>query len=258
MRVDLTEQSEAHPLPLGKIRVFVFNDNAWTNGAPDTEEGRPGRLPGRAGGADRQRGHRRLQQRPALRRRLPDLERRGDPRLRRDQQPRPGHLLHRRAPAGRTPCNERSDQPLVPDHDDRRRPQPDGPDRGRRRRHRRARRAALGAAQHPHRLLVRLRLRAAALRQPRARARSPARPELGRVGAVHDRHLQRPGREPVRRALRRVDRPDRLRRPGRCRRQLRHPERPGRRLQPGHLGRTAQLHHALQARPRGRRRRRST
>jgi large repetitive protein len=36
--IDLTEQSEDHPLPLGKIRVFVFNDNAWTNGAPDTEE----------------------------------------------------------------------------------------------------------------------------------------------------------------------------------------------------------------------------
>jgi hypothetical protein len=26
------------PSPLGKIRVFVFEDNAWTNGAPDTEE----------------------------------------------------------------------------------------------------------------------------------------------------------------------------------------------------------------------------
>jgi len=37
-RIDLTEQSEAHPLPLGKIRVFVFNDNLWTNGAPDTDE----------------------------------------------------------------------------------------------------------------------------------------------------------------------------------------------------------------------------
>jgi hypothetical protein len=37
-RVDLTEQSDAHPLPLGKLRVFVFQDNAWTNGAPDTEE----------------------------------------------------------------------------------------------------------------------------------------------------------------------------------------------------------------------------
>jgi hypothetical protein len=38
VRIDLTEQSADHPLPLGKIRVFVFNDNAWTNGAPDTEE----------------------------------------------------------------------------------------------------------------------------------------------------------------------------------------------------------------------------
>ncbi|TCM37814.1 hypothetical protein [Kribbella sp. VKM Ac-2568] len=38
-RIDLTVQSEAHPLPLGKIRVFVFEDNAWANGAPDTEEG---------------------------------------------------------------------------------------------------------------------------------------------------------------------------------------------------------------------------
>jgi hypothetical protein len=37
-RIDLTEQSDAHPLPLGKIRVFAFQDNAWTNGAPDTEE----------------------------------------------------------------------------------------------------------------------------------------------------------------------------------------------------------------------------
>ncbi|MET8353212.1 hypothetical protein [Micromonospora sp. NPDC005206] len=37
-RIDLTEQSEDHPLPLGKIRVFVFEDNTWANGAPDTEE----------------------------------------------------------------------------------------------------------------------------------------------------------------------------------------------------------------------------
>jgi len=37
-RVALTTASAANPLPLGKIRVFVFNDNAWTNGAPDTEE----------------------------------------------------------------------------------------------------------------------------------------------------------------------------------------------------------------------------
>src|SRR5581483_3531503 len=38
VRIDLTEASDAHPLPLGKIRVFVFEDNAWTNGAPDDEE----------------------------------------------------------------------------------------------------------------------------------------------------------------------------------------------------------------------------
>ncbi len=37
--ISLTVQSADHPLPLGKINVFVFNDNAWTNGAPDTEEG---------------------------------------------------------------------------------------------------------------------------------------------------------------------------------------------------------------------------
>jgi hypothetical protein len=38
VNVALSVQSADHPLPLGKIRVFVFNDNAWTNGAPDTEE----------------------------------------------------------------------------------------------------------------------------------------------------------------------------------------------------------------------------
>jgi hypothetical protein len=38
-RVDLTRQGDTNPLPLGKIRVFVFQDNAWANGAPDTEEG---------------------------------------------------------------------------------------------------------------------------------------------------------------------------------------------------------------------------
>ncbi len=37
--ISLTIQSADHPLPLGKINVFVFNDNTWTNGAPDTEEG---------------------------------------------------------------------------------------------------------------------------------------------------------------------------------------------------------------------------
>src|SRR6476620_7818952 len=36
--VALTEQSDAHPLKLGNLRIFVFEDNAWTNGAPDAEE----------------------------------------------------------------------------------------------------------------------------------------------------------------------------------------------------------------------------
>src|SRR3546814_11224207 len=53
--VGLTTQSEAHPLPLGKIRVFVFEDNAWTNAAPDF--GEPGlegfREIGRASGRER-------------------------------------------------------------------------------------------------------------------------------------------------------------------------------------------------------------
>ncbi|MBV1853885.1 right-handed parallel beta-helix repeat-containing protein [Catellatospora tritici] len=38
VRIDLREASEAHPLPLGKIKVFVFNDNQWANSAPDTGE----------------------------------------------------------------------------------------------------------------------------------------------------------------------------------------------------------------------------
>ena len=33
----LTTESEAHPLPLGKLRVFVFEDNAWANGANDSD-----------------------------------------------------------------------------------------------------------------------------------------------------------------------------------------------------------------------------
>ncbi|HYY89291.1 MAG TPA: hypothetical protein VFA49_10880, partial [Chloroflexota bacterium] len=41
VRVDLTVQSDAHPLPLGRLNVFVFEDNAWTNGAPDAEEAAP-------------------------------------------------------------------------------------------------------------------------------------------------------------------------------------------------------------------------
>src|SRR6266576_3846413 len=34
VHIALTTQTGEHPLPLGKIRVFVFNDNTWTNGAP--------------------------------------------------------------------------------------------------------------------------------------------------------------------------------------------------------------------------------
>lgn len=42
VRVDLSEASQTHPLPTGKLQVFVFNDNSWTNGAPDAEEQSPG------------------------------------------------------------------------------------------------------------------------------------------------------------------------------------------------------------------------
>jgi hypothetical protein len=38
VRIDLTKQGEANPLPLGRINVYVFEDNAYTNGAPDAEE----------------------------------------------------------------------------------------------------------------------------------------------------------------------------------------------------------------------------
>jgi hypothetical protein len=37
-RIDLTTQSSDNPLPLGRITTYVFEDNAWTNGAPDAEE----------------------------------------------------------------------------------------------------------------------------------------------------------------------------------------------------------------------------
>ncbi|MFF4417889.1 choice-of-anchor Q domain-containing protein [Streptosporangium sp. NPDC001559] len=43
VQVAMSEADDAHPLPLGKIRVFVFDDNQWANGAPDTgEAGLPG------------------------------------------------------------------------------------------------------------------------------------------------------------------------------------------------------------------------
>jgi hypothetical protein len=49
-RVDLTEVSADHPLPLGKLNIFVFEDNAWTNGAPDAEEAEPATGTGGLGG----------------------------------------------------------------------------------------------------------------------------------------------------------------------------------------------------------------
>src|SRR5215475_14244002 len=49
-RVDLTEASADHPLPSGKLKIFVFEDNAWTNGAPDAEEAEPATGTGGLGG----------------------------------------------------------------------------------------------------------------------------------------------------------------------------------------------------------------
>src|SRR5215831_12608220 len=49
-RVDLTEASADHPLPSGKLNIFVFEDNAWTNGAPDAEEAEPTTGTGGLGG----------------------------------------------------------------------------------------------------------------------------------------------------------------------------------------------------------------
>src|SRR5262249_56394069 len=49
-RIDLTEASANHPLPLGKLKIFVFEDNAWTNGAPDAEEAEPATGTGGLGG----------------------------------------------------------------------------------------------------------------------------------------------------------------------------------------------------------------
>ena len=251
VNMELTTQSADNPLPLGKIRVFVFNDNAWTNGAPDTEEAGLG---GFQVGLEEQTGSAvtvDYNNNPLCGGICKTSSAAGDARLRRDQQPRSGDVFHRRAPAADRLQSGHTRKSLVPDHDDRRRATTDGADRRGRRRHRCARRAAVGAPEHPHRLLVRLRVLAAPVRRTERYRRDHRHgTQLGGVGPVHDRHLHRPGREPVRGAVGRLDRPDRLRRPGRRSRQLRHPERPARRLQPGRLGRAAQLHHAVQARAR--------
>jgi large repetitive protein len=56
--VELSKQSADNPLPLGKLRVFVFEDNAWTNGAPDAEEsGANGGLQGFQVGLEEQTGN---------------------------------------------------------------------------------------------------------------------------------------------------------------------------------------------------------
>ena len=257
VRVDLTVQSEDNPLPLGKIRVFVFNDNAWTNGAPDTEEGGLG---GFKVGLEEQTGS------------AVTVDYNNDPLC--------GGICLTSNAAGtlgfaeidnlgpatyfidvHPPVDAQgNDIPCNPSNPDSRwhqtttidgglslmAPTEEGAD---------------GTGAPGEQLWEPPNIRTAYwfgfVCAPHAvRERGHGRdhrhgPQLGGVGALHHRHRQRPGREPVRGPLRRVDRPDRLRRPRRRRRQLRHPERPGRRLQPGHLGRAAQLHHALQAGPRG-------
>ena len=148
--------------------------------------GGPQRLPGRARGADRKRGHRRLQQRAPLWRRLHHAATRGRPPRRRlcaDQQPRACDLLHRRTSARRA-VQRRPEQPVVPDDHDRRRPEPPGGRRGGKRRHGCAGRAALGAADRAHRLLVRFRLRSAGLREPGHGRDHGAGEELARMAAV--------------------------------------------------------------------------
>ena len=101
--------------------------------------------------------------------------------------------------------------------------------RGGQRRHRRAGRAALGAAEQPHRLLVRIRLRAPAVRDRRAPARSRARARNWVEWPPYTTGtLRRAGR--ATRSSRCATPPPtrRLHRPGRRAGQLRHPERAGR------------------------------
>ena len=215
--MELTTQSADNPLPLGKIRVFVFNDNAWTNGAPDTEEAGLGGFQVGLEEQTGQRGHGRLQQQPALRRYLQDVERPGDARLRRDQQPRSGDVFHRRAPAARADCNGDPDSRWYQTTTIDGGLQLHGADRRGRRRHRCAGRAAVGAPEHPHRLLVRLRVLAARRSQhQRAPARSPARRATGWSGPPYTTGtFTDPVENPFVALSRRLDRPDRLRRPGR-------------------------------------------
>ena len=165
----------------------------------------------------------------------------------------PGHVLHRRARRRTAPATRDPDSRWYADHHHRRRPAAAG--------RRRGGRDGTGAPGEqlwePPNNRTAYWFGFVCTPQPfdrqRAPARSPAGAELGGVGAVHHRHLRRPGREPVRRAVATPPPTDRLRRPRRRARQLRHPERARRRLQPADLGRAAQLHHAVQAGARRRR-----
>ena len=234
-------------MPLGKIRVFVFNDNAWANGAPDTEEGRPAaasrsgwrsrptaRSPSTTtttrccGGTGRPVPHRRRRLRPARR-------------------PRPGDVLHRRAPAG--PARATATRTAA------------GTRRPRSTAACSCRPASRRAATAPaHRASSCGSRRTTAPRTGSAssarRSRSPP-PGTGEItGQARNWqgwppfdhwHLRRAGREPVRRAVRLHHRPRRSTSARATRRQLRHPERARRRLQPRDLGRAAQLHHPVHA-----------
>ena len=176
-RIDLTEQSDAHPLPLGKIRVFVFNDNAWTNGAPDTEEAG---LQGFQVGLEEQ-THSAVtvdyNNNPLC---GGDCLTAGDGFVQIDNLGPATYFIDVHPPD--RAVQQRPGQPVVPDHHDRRRPAAAGLGRGGQRRHRRARRAALGAAEQPHRVLVRFRLLAAGRSPPPAPVRSPGRRATGWSG----------------------------------------------------------------------------
>ena len=253
-RIDLTEQSDAHPLPLGKIRVFVFQDNAWTNGAPDTEEGG---LNGFQVGLEEQTGS------------AVTVDYNNDPLcggicktagaganagFARDPEPRTRHVpastcTRRRAPATATPNSAWYQTTTIDGGLQLLAPTEEGAD---------------GTGAPGEQLWEPPNTRTAywfgfvcaprPFADQRHRGDHRHRAQLGGVGPLHHRHVQRPGGEPVRRALRQRHRPDRLHRPGRLRWQLRHHRRAGRQLQPGDLGRATQLHHEVQTSHRGGRR----
>ena len=230
-RIDLTEQSEDHPLPLGKIRVFVFNDNAWTNGAPDTEEAGP--AGGFQVGLEEQTGN------------AVTVDYNNDP-LCGGVCTRAGDadgFVADQQPRARRPTSSTCTRPTRPLQratrtaswyqtttiDGGLQPHGAGVEEG-----------SDGTGAPGEQLWEPPTVRTAYwfgfvcapmdFAEPGHRRDHRPGAQLGRVGAVRrPAPIDDAGREPVRRAVRRRDRPDRLRRPGRRRRQLRHPERPGRR-----------------------------